>query len=366
MKKALFSSFGVLVVALFGPPAYAYTPALPLPPKWPRPPERIEIDRDALGRITRMSLPEGDTLLYKHDAATPIRIRFEDLNFDGRRQPRRERLLGLGRSEMIPSAIFTSDRMILTTSVLEKLTSPIRKSENYSRFLTDIVSDFLKSENTTDLSAQARAALERQLDMLESCNAEVANALRIFLRGNRIRHSPLLTDAAIADGHRNGTLYLSTPWVAALEGRSDFTPAVRWLQLRDEETGSLRRRYFGSTAVTFETLGNPSRTWLFLLGLIHELGHFVQYEEQNRFDMARDLYTYDLFQLTAIINAQAPYGFVTPGYLERRDKIQFRMEGWKQAVESGANFFALDALAGCAVKLGGDTVPPWRETVSSL
>jgi hypothetical protein len=37
------------------------------------------------------------------------------------------------------------------------------------------------------------------------------------------------------------------------------------------------------------------------------------------------------------------------------------MEGWKQAVESGANFFALDQLARCPVTIGGDPVPPWRE-----
>lgn len=365
-KKAIFSILSTAIVAFGGLSAQAYTPSLPLPPRWSRPPERIVIDRDLQGRIIRLSLPEGDTVLYKHDSAFIQRIRFNDLNFDGRRQPRREQLLELGRSEMIPSAILTSDRMIFDTAVLERLTQPIRKSESYPRFLTDIVSDYLKTENTTDLSVPARAALGRQLDILASCSPDVAAALRAFLNGNRIRHSPLLSDAAIADGHRNGTIYLSSPWVNALEGRSDFTPAVRWLQVRGEDTGDLRRRYFGSKAVTFKTLGDPSRTWLFLLGLVHELGHFVQYESQDRFDMARDLYTYDLFQLTNMINAQAPYGFVTPGYLERRDKIQVRMEGWKQAVESGANFFALDALAACPVKIVGDAVPLWREVDTSL
>lgn len=357
MRHPLMQALLGFLSFAIGASASAYTPDLPLPPPWPRPPERFELHRDGQGRMTSMSLPEGDSVTYRHGKqgrADIKRNHFYDRTRGVRFNPK--------RFSTLPNGLLSPDRMPMTDEELERLTVRIREKESHARFLEEIVSDYLKPENAQDLSAEASETLVRQLELMEGCAPEAASALKRFARENRIRHSPMLHEAAVADNRRDGAIYLSTQWVRALEGRSDFTPGVRWLQIRDsDDTSMLRRRYFGSSRVSLASLGNPSRTWLFMLGIVHELGHFVQYENLERFNRARDLYTFDLFGLTKIINAQAMYGAVSHGYLKRRDRLQFRMEGWKQSVESGANFFALDALAGCPAKIGGDIAPPWRD-----
>ena len=78
--------------------------------------------------------------------------------------------------------------------------------------------------------------------------------------------------------------------------------------------------------------------------------------------MAREVFTFDLLQITQMTLAQAMTGYIAPALQRRQTVLQSRMEPWKQSIESGATFFALDALASCPATLGGDAVPPYRET----
>jgi hypothetical protein len=361
MKKAVFNTLGMLAITLMGLPAHAYTPHLKMPPKWPLPADRLQVVRDSEGRITRLMLADGDTVLYTHPSnGTVERVRFEDSNHDGRLQSGKESLLQLGHSQMFASSVLSSDRLRLTTPKLQALVQPVRADEDYPRYLEELATDFLSPANTASLSKVALSALEHQLDLLETCAPEAAHALRALLLAGRIRHSPDCPEAAIADTRDGGVIYLSGPWVKALEGHSSFTPIAHFMQSQAVEAREIRRRYFGSSSVSLESLGTPSRTWLFLLGLVHELGHIVQFEDLERYTMARDLYTFDLVGLTRIMQAQAPFGGVSRGYPERHAELFTRMTGWKQSVESGATYFALDSLAGCPADLGDDVIPFWQ------
>ncbi len=314
------------------------------PPALRAPRARFEIQRDAAGRMIRLSLPEGERIQYRFD--------------EGALVTRHGISQGLGQSLLLPAYYLNPDRLPIRTDRMMREVQAVREHWGYEDYRAETVPEFATREGTLPLPAEAARGLLRQFDLLKTCNPALAALMGRWLSEGRIRFSPQFYDAAVVDARlaEETTVYLAAPWVEALSGQGDFTPTLRWMREDTEETREMRKRYFGRETVTLAELGNPSRTWLMLLGLAHEFGHVLQHQTERSM-AARDLYTYHLFRVLRLIDGQANFGTPEPGLVAVRERLNLAMEIWKQYEESGATFFALDQLAACPAGLGAGYEP---------
>lgn len=307
----------------------------------------LRLERDASGRMTRLKLPDGDVVNYRYAA--------------GQVDPLRERLVAaypgsirapLGDSPNMDGSFLSPWRLPVGEDQLEAPAARIRADDRYGEFVAETTAEYLTLDGSRELSAEAIAALEGQLRALETCAPAAAGFLSRLLHAGRIRHSPGNPDAAAVDAVRESTIYLSTFWVRTLEGRARWNPLEAFFRPGDRDARALRERYFGSPDVTLGTLGKPSRDWILLFALLHEAGHVLQYEREAA-SLAKDVFAFDLYRVSLRAQSLAMFGRIPADVERSRVRLQRAFDLWKRSVESGATFFALDALAACSPSIDG-------------
>ncbi len=320
-------------------------------------PGRLILERDGLGRLTRLTVPDGETVTYHYPSndvqPRPVRTRFQDKNRNGRRDAR-DRVLPL--EEVGGESHFPALRLADTEEMLRPLAEKARAEGAHPDFLAEL-DHFDSGPDGTDaprpLSGAGRDALDAHISALAPCAPAAAGQLRALRDQGRILHAPAVpaVAAAVVPFGADSPILLSTQWIDAWEGRSDWLP---WRHLRDDqdpdEIREIREQYLGDVTADAERIGNPTPAWRFLVSLLHEMGHTIQHQDPRSL-LARDAYGFPAWYLSRILMAQAMYGSLDPALKRRHDQAQKRLRAWKQRIESGATYFALDALAACPPSL---------------
>jgi len=291
----------------------------------------IELSSD--GRIEALRFPQGDCVSYT-----------------GARRVRTSCANGAPLPQQAP---LSPIRLGVDPLKLHERANFVRKKDDFKYFEEKIQPEAVLPANRSHLSVDSQQALLAQIAKLKTC-APAAFALLAKLKfDGRIQTSNAISDteAALVPYEKAPPILLSGRWVSALtEGEMGWTPLREHLIKADEDSISIRKRYFGSDAITIQALGEPSRDWWFLLGLLHEAGHVLQNAEAQTID-AMIYYGFAGWISTEIMISQAGWGSIDPMVKDEYLRTTAQADLWKEQVETGATYFALDLLAGCPVKL---------------
>lgn len=307
-------------------------------------PAKLILKRHAQGALTRMSLPDGDTVLY----SAAGKSRFADLNRNGR-QDQQDPTLEMGAPGLWPVEHLSPIRFTVSIEAARKKAAQLRLETGFADYLARIGGQFTDLSTTRSLSEKASASLQTQIALLESCAPDAARFLQASVSQGSFVHSPGQQAHAIVHHDSTYPILLNDEWVADLENPGSWKP-FPWLDSKASEHAEVRKTYFGTSQVSTQALGKPSKTWLVLLAALHEVGHVIQYSEGS-FTETRDAAAYPYERIGKIRNAQAMYGSISKQVEKEYRKAELDYMRWKQDIESGATFFALDALANCPLDL---------------
>ena len=313
-----------------------------------RPAPTLLIERDEQGRMTRMTLPTGSTMTYAYSASGEIsRELFADRNRNGTRA-RGDAVEALP-PEGAPASWGAHLPPFRPRGVPVDLAARVAAAhahESFAEYNEQALSPETYGTEVRDLPEAAVQAIQAQIASIAACAPEGAALLTSLLEAGRIHEAPAMPGiyGAVVPASGDADILLGPNWVGYLAAPGEWFPFQNKFAEDEAET---RARYFGDSSVTEARLGNPSRRWFGILGLLHETGHVLQRDWSSWADL-RDVMGFEYYLPSKIVLAQAQGGWSDPARIRVYEAVGRIFERWKTDVEAGATTFALDLLAACS------------------